>query len=200
MNKLNGKTKTLSILSILLFCFLATIAYGQEFKLPRGGEPMSNIDLPGSDIAHFIWGAPAAGMLDLRQNQCSEACWQNKDCVAWTYVRPNTIQGPEGNCWLKNSVPEKVVNNCCVSGTIGEANTDRLGGDYTHFDNIMGLDVTPQLCQTTCQNETQCKAWTFVKPNTIQGPKGVCWLKDTIPPPVESNCCISGYFEIQIIR
>ncbi len=120
--------------------------------------------------------------------------------MAWTYIRPNTTQGPKGNCWLKGSVPDKKFHNCCVSGTIGEANIDRLGSDYTHFDNVMGLDVTPQLCQTICQNEAQCKAWTFVKPNTIQGPKGVCWLKDSIPPAVENDCCISGYFDIQIIR
>jgi hypothetical protein len=32
-------------------------------------------------------------------------------------------------------------NNCCISGTIGEANIDRPGGDYK-FDNVMGADVT----------------------------------------------------------
>lgn len=201
MNKLSRKTKAASCLSAVLLCFLIATAYAQEVKLPRGGEHMYNIDLPGSDIGGpFTLDAPPSGMLDLREWQCSEACWQNKDCVAWTYVRPNTIQGPKGNCWLKNSVPAKKKNNCCISGTIGEANTDRPGGDYKHFDNVMGLEVTPQLCQTICQNEAKCKAWTFVKPNTIQGPKGVCWLKETVPSPVKNNSCISGYFEIQVIK
>ena len=200
MNKSSCKTiATSCIFFLILFSVVAT-SDGQEIKVPRGGDPMYNIDLPGSDIFHFALDAPPSGMFDLRQQDCSQACWQNKDCVAWTYVKPNTIQGPKGNCWLKNSVPAKKSNNCCISGTIGEANTDRPGGDYTHFDNVMGLEVTPQLCQTICQNQARCKAWTFVRPNTIQGPKGVCWLKETEPPPVMNSSCISGYFEIIKIK
>jgi hypothetical protein len=163
---------------------------------------MSNVDLPGADLLSgpIVMDAPAAGMLDLRQYQCADACWHNPSCQAWTYVRPNTIQGPKGNCWLKNSVPVKKTNTCCVSGTIGEPSTDRPGGDYQKFDNVMGLSVTPQLCQTICQNQAKCKAWTFVKPNTIQGPKGVCWLKDSVPAAAKNECCISGYFETQFIK
>jgi hypothetical protein len=40
-------------------------------------EAMSNIDLPGSDIFHFPLDKPV-GILDLREWQCSDACWQNK--------------------------------------------------------------------------------------------------------------------------
>lgn len=200
MSKLKCTTKAASCLfAVFLYSFTAT-AYAQEVKLPRGGDSMYNIDLPGSDIDHKVLKAPPAGMLDLRETECSKACWQNKDCIAWTYVKPNTIQGPHGNCWLKNSIPEKKKNSCCVSGAIGEAGTDRPGGDYSRFDNLNGLDVTPQLCKEICLKQDKCKAWTFVKPNTIQGPKGVCWLKDSVPSPVKNNCCISGYFEIEHIK
>jgi hypothetical protein len=200
MLTLNCKSTVVTWLLFLVMFLIVTTAYGQEVKLPRGGEPMYNIDLPGSDIFHFPLDAPPPGMFDLRQQNCSQACWQNKICVAWTYVRPNTTQGQKGNCWLKNSVPPKKSSNCCVSGTIGEANTDRPGGDYTHFNNVMGLEVTPQLCQTICQNQAKCRAWTFVRPNTIQGTKGVCWLKDTISSSTKNSCCISGYFDIQVIK
>jgi hypothetical protein len=200
MKRMNFQIMASSWLCLLFVFFTILPAYSQEIKLPHGGEPMYNVDLPGADIFHFSMDAPSPGMFDLRQSECSQACWQNKDCVAWTYVRPNTIQGPKGNCWLKNSVPAKKSNNCCASGTIGEADTDRPGGDYTHFDNVMGMAVTPQLCQTICQNQEKCMAWTFVKPGTIQGPKGVCWLKDTIPPPVKNSSCISGYFTIEVIK
>jgi hypothetical protein len=183
-----------------LSVLLVATAYGQPVKTARGGETLGNVDLPGSDITHFAMDAPAPGTFDLRQQQCSEACGKNLNCVAWTYVKPNTIQGPKGNCWLKNAVPAKKSNACCISGTIGESNVNRAGGDYTHFDNVKGAAVTAQVCQVSCFNDKMCKAWTFVKPNTIQGPKGVCWLKSTVPPPTNNNCCMSGYFETQVIK
>jgi len=200
MNRLIVRANATQFLFAAFLYFLISATYGQEVKLPHGGEPINNVDLAGSDIFHFTLDAPAPGMLDLRQDQCSAACWQNKACLAWTYVKPNTIQGPKGNCWLKNSVPAKKTNSCCISGTIGEVNIDRPGGDYTHFDNVMGLEATPQLCQSICLGQAQCKAWTFVRPNTTQGPKGVCWLKGSVPPAVSNNCCISGYFTTQVIK
>ncbi len=175
--------------------------YSPGVKLPQGGGPFNNVDLPGSDIAHIEMDPPPSGFLDLRQYDCSSACGNNKDCVAWTYVKPNTIQGPKGNCWLKNRVPQMLPNTCCTSGTVGESGVDRPGGDYLHFDNIFGNEVTPQFCQAICFQQSKCKAWTFVNPNKIQGrPKGVCWLKETVPPRVKNADCISGYFDIQVIK
>lgn|GEM_PF-3387288 len=195
MNKLNYKTKASSCLSFLFVFFVFSTLYAQEVKLYHGGEPMYNIDLPGSDIYHFTLDAPPPGIFDFRQGECAKACWDNDDCLAWTYVRPNTIQGPKGNCWLKNYVPAKRYSKCCVSGTIGEANIDRPGSDYIHFNT-----VSPQRCQEICYFQYKCMAWTWVKPNTFQGPKGVCWLKDTIPPIVKNNSCVSGYFTIGEIK
>ncbi|MGB5400825.1 MAG: PAN domain-containing protein, partial [Thermoanaerobaculia bacterium] len=167
--------------------------YSPGAKVARGGGPFYNVDLLSADIDRIIMDTPPPGTLDVRMNQCAESCRKNQECVAWTYVRPNTIRGPEGNCYLKNAVPEKVENPCCISGTIGEANTDRVGGDYLGFDNIFGRDVTAQYCEAICYQQPKCKAWTFVKPNTTQGPKGLCYLKETVPPPVDSDCCVSGH-------
>jgi len=203
MNKLPCKTGIVNRLRSLFFLLafaVFVLAYGQETKPAHVGEFMYDTDLPGSDIEHFTLDAPPEGTLDLRVDQCAQACWQNEDCVAWTFVKPNTIQGPKANCWLKNSVPAKIDNKSCISGILAELNTDRPGGDYSHFDNVNGSDVSARICQNICQSQDKCKAWTFVKPNTIQGPKGVCWLKDIIPPPIENSCCTSGYFDTETIR
>jgi hypothetical protein len=206
MQKLNRKVK-ISGLCLLFILLATTTTYGQVIKRIGEDTTMYNIDLPGSDIYHFTLDAPAEGLLDLRQDKCAQACGQNDDCVAWTYVKPDTIQGPKGNCWLKDEVPAATSNKACVSGTIGEANIDRPGGDYTHFTNLLDVDgyyidreVTARLCRKICYEQDRCKAWTFVKPNTIQGPDGVCWLKDSIPQPVESDCCTSGYFKIEYLK
>ncbi len=70
-----------------------------------------------------------------------------------------------------------------------EVNTDRPGLDYKSF-NLPYPDY--RLCQKACEKETQCKAWTYVRPYTIQGTYARCWLKGNVPKPVKRNCCISG--------
>ncbi len=71
-----------------------------------------------------------------------------------------------------------------------EQNTDRPGGgDFRH---VIPATDDPSLCQRACQDEPQCKAWTYVKPNTIQGAEPNCWLKSTVPTAVPNSCCVSG--------
>ena len=64
-----------------------------------------------------------------------------------------------------------------------EWNKDRLGADYSWFplpsDN-------PKLCEDACSSDSKCKAWTFVKPNTIRGPSPICYLKSAAPPPQDN--------------
>ena len=71
-----------------------------------------------------------------------------------------------------------------------EPNIDRPGGDYKHFP-LSTAD--PKLCEQECRNDPaiRCKAFTYVKP-TASAPKGICWLKETIPSPVENASCTSG--------
>jgi hypothetical protein len=71
-----------------------------------------------------------------------------------------------------------------------EGNTDRRGSDYNVFD-LQTPD--PALCQDACVRDPRCMAWTYVQPNTGQGPRPRCWLKQTIPPPSGNPNCISGY-------
>ncbi|MGJ7511545.1 TIR domain-containing protein [Variovorax sp. GT1P44] len=75
-----------------------------------------------------------------------------------------------------------------TAGVGMEDNTDRMGSDYRNFD-LSRPD--PALCQATCNAETRCKSWAYVKPG-VQGPSGRCWLKDNAPNAVANPCCISG--------
>ena len=70
-----------------------------------------------------------------------------------------------------------------------EFNTDRPGQDFTHFA-LSSAD--PALCEQACGQAPNCRAWTFVKPNTTQGPNPICWLKTGIPNAVSNTCCVSG--------
>ncbi len=71
-----------------------------------------------------------------------------------------------------------------------EQDTDRPGGgDFRH---VVPTVDNPAICQKACADDPQCKAWTYVKPNTIQGPKPNCWLKTMTPAAVSNACCVSG--------
>jgi len=70
-----------------------------------------------------------------------------------------------------------------------EYDTDRPGLDYKNF-NLPSNE--PMLCQRACDEDPKCKAWTFVKPNTVQGPNPRCWLKYAVPKARHATCCISG--------
>jgi hypothetical protein len=69
-----------------------------------------------------------------------------------------------------------------------ETDIDRPGMDYKNF-NLPSPD--PKLCQSFCQLDTACKAWTYVKPG-IQGPSARCWLKSGVPAARQNTCCVSG--------
>ena len=75
-----------------------------------------------------------------------------------------------------------------VSSTV-EWNTDRPGYD---FKSIVLPKADPMLCKRICMNNPRCKAWTYVKPYTIQGSAPKCWLKYTVPRAIYSRYCVSG--------
>jgi len=75
-----------------------------------------------------------------------------------------------------------------------EDDTDRLGGDYSVITEIS----TAQECKAMCDSEEPCKAWTFVKPGTIQGPEAHCYLKSIIPERSINTSCVSGISALSI--
>ncbi len=87
-------------------------------------------------------------------------------------------------------VDAKPATPIAVDANGMEMNTDRPGGgDFRH---IVPKADDPALCQQACQSEAQCKSWTYVKPNTIQGAQPNCWLKSGVPPATHNTCCVSG--------
>ena len=74
-----------------------------------------------------------------------------------------------------------------------EQGVDRPGSDYTSSALAPGESV--EQCAAACRAQPQCKAFTFVRANTIQGPNPRCWLKTRVPPPRPDSCCISDVKE-----
>lgn len=168
-----------------------------SFVLAQAGQmsPMEwSTDRPGLDYTSFEQPVDDPAY-------CGNACARDPQCMAWTYVRPYTIQGPYPRCWLKYAIPQPQPNPCCVSGTkltrqprresgMGpmEWDTNRAGADYHSF-NLP--NDNPGLCQDECQRDQRCRAWTYVRPG-VQGPWPRCWLKGAVPPARRDPCCVSG--------
>ena len=153
------------------------------------GPQQGGFDRTGSDITNFNLPEPNPAM-------CEERCLHDGACKAWTYVAPNTSQGPSPRCWLKNAVPLAQPNNCCTSGLKVAAVTpagfsfmkgavDRLGSDFASFDVPNG---DPLLCQGECAGNNTCVAWAFA----LTGNVPRCWLKNSIPASVDNTLVTSG--------
>lgn len=80
-----------------------------------------------------------------------------------------------------------------------ENKADRPGSDYRNFeleplragDPPSFSDHAANDCAWACQQEGNCKAWTFVAPG-VQGRNGRCWLKNAVPAAVPCPYCTSG--------
>jgi hypothetical protein len=154
-----------------------------EWSTDRPGLDYSSFEQPADDPAY-----------------CAKACAQDAQCMAWTYVRPYTIQGPYPRCWLKYAIPQPHSNGCCVSGqkltapqheshmSPMEGGINRAGADFNSF-NLP--DDDPGLCLVECQRDQRCRAWTYVRPG-VQGPWPRCWLKGAVPSARPDPCCVSG--------
>lgn len=152
---------------------------------PAQAEIEWGVDRPGGDYKNFSLSADQPSL-------CENQCKSEAKCKAWTFVRPG-VQSVGARCWLKNTVPAAKSNNCCVSGvkqiSAGsfEVNRDRPGKDYRNFSLNFPSSA---LCRQACNNESQCRAWTYVRPG-VQG-LARCWLKNGVPAAKVSNCCVSG--------
>jgi hypothetical protein len=168
-----------SVLPNVLFALVCTLF----LSLPAWAVDGTN--LPGSDYANF----PAHSA-----QVCKNTCAGESRCKAYTWVKPG-IQGPGGMCWLKHSEPEIVRDSCCDSFTRrlmnssdvrAEDKTNRPGLDYKNF-KINSW----QECQATCNAEGICSSWTYVR-RGVQGPTGMCWLKNKVARPVPNDGTVSG--------
>lgn len=163
-----------------LFSFAALVLLS---SLPS--QAVDGFNLPGFDYADF--NASSAFV-------CRNSCGGDSRCQAWTWVKPG-IQGPSGHCWLKDGVPTLVRDNCCNSGSgqnisqrdlKAEDRTNRPGLDYNNFETDSW-----KTCETACADDQRCAAWTYVR-RGIQGLRGRCWLKSSVPHPVDDQNTVSG--------
>lgn len=69
-----------------------------------------------------------------------------------------------------------------------ESGVDRFGAD---FKGVSLQAARPELCLSQCEQDNNCKAWTYVKPGP-SAQAAQCFLKNSVPPPVQDACCISG--------
>ncbi len=130
---------------------------------------------------------------------CAARCEHDQRCRAWSFSYPRTAT-VAATCWLKNKVPVRNEDKCCVSGVRGagviaprrgaiEYSIDRLGGDYRNFDTAP--DAEGAACKAACDADNRCRAWTYRRAGYgITVPH--CYLKDKIKPPRRQPCCISG--------
>lgn len=152
----------------------------------------ANFDRPGGDYAHSVVpsGDPAV---------CALTCERDKKCRAWSFSYP--VSNTEGAlCWLKNAVPPREANSCCVSGVRGagvvetrnrrvEIATDRYGGDYRSV--TVPADGQGDHCKEVCEADNRCRAWTYARPG-YAGRDARCFLKDHVKPPRRKPGFISG--------
>jgi hypothetical protein len=160
--------------------FALHIAYGSLTVIPKGASMDTNY--PGSDFRTFSTNSTI---------RCADACLADRRCLAWTWVKPPS-DDKLGGCWLKTGSPTVVKDRCCISGVrpptgAMENGVDRPGSDYKNF-----VPANAGACQNACNAERQCKSWTYVRPNTIQGPNAQCYLKNQLARPIANAACISG--------
>jgi hypothetical protein len=149
----------------------------------RPAPAQTAFDRPGSDYQNSPVGSgdPA---------DCALACERDRRCRAWSFTYPTDLTSG-AVCWLKNSVPPRVPDSCCVSGVRGagvveprneavETSIDRFGGDYKNFDLKHGDG--DEACKAACAADNKCRAWTFARPG-YAGKEAHCFLKKDIKPP-----------------
>ncbi len=142
-------------------------------------------NLPGHDYADF--DAPSAFV-------CRTTCGGESRCQAYTWVKPG-VQGPNGHCWLKHTLPEIVKDSCCDSGPRNfiskrdlkaEDKINRPGSDFKNFDTDSW-----KTCEAACGENNICASWTYVR-RGVQGPSGHCWLKNRVARPIQDANTVSG--------
>jgi hypothetical protein len=159
--------------------------------LASASRAQVGFDRRGGDYANFPVrsGDPAL---------CAARCDRDSRCRAWSFNYPSADR--PAVCWLKSQVPPRVEDGASASGVHGsgviephhgtrEYSIDRTGGDYRNVE--VPANATGETCKAVCDAETQCRAWTYVRPGYLGG-EARCYLKDHVRLPRHKPCCISG--------
>jgi hypothetical protein len=106
-------------------------------------------------------------------------------------VRPRARRPSTAAAWLRAgllALGMAWAGPASVTPAAAQANFDRPGSDYAQSPVPSG---DPADCALQCERDRKCRAWSFNYP-TYAANEATCWLKSTVPPRVESNCCVSG--------
>ena len=171
---------------------LVTLVFLAAAATTRPAQAQANFDRPGGD--YLSSPVPSGDPAD-----CALVCERDRRCRAWSFNYP-TDTAVGAVCWLKNSVPARVQDNCCVSGVRGagvveprngavETSIDRVGGDYHSYALKSG--ESDEACRAACTDDNKCRAWTYARPGYV-GKAGHCFLKKDIKPPRRKAGFISG--------
>ncbi len=69
---------------------------------------------------------------------------------------------------------------------------DRYGGDLPGQPSSMNATAQPKDCAVTCQSNSACKAWAYVKANCEGSNKvPLCYQKKVINPQSKNPCVVS---------
>ncbi len=176
----------------MLRACLVTLAFLATAAGTRPAQAQANFDRPGGDYQSSP--VPSGDPAD-----CALVCERDRRCRAWSFNYPTDVAG-SALCWLKNSVPARVQDNCCVSGVRGagvveqrtgavEPSIDRFGGDYRNF--WLKASEGDEACKAACTDDNKCRAWTYARPGYL-GKEAHCFLKKEIKPPRRKAGFISG--------
>ena len=117
-------------------------------------QAQTNFDRPGGDYQSSP--VPSGDPAD-----CALVCERDRRCRAWSFNYPSDTAS-SAVCWLKNSVPARIEDICCVTGVRGagvveprngavETSIDRFGGDYRSFD-LKGSE-SDEACKAACAGQ-----------------------------------------------
>jgi len=164
-------------------CLVTLVFLAAAAATTRPAQAQTNFDRPGGD--YLSSPVPSGDPAD-----CALVCERDRRCRAWSFNYP-TDTAVGAVCWLKNSVPARVQDNCCVSGVRGagvveprngavETSIDRAGGDYHNYALRSG--ESDEACKAACTEDNKCRAWTYARPGYV-GREAHCFLKKEIKPP-----------------
>lgn len=176
---------------LLLACWGMLVLF-IVITVDRPAHAQANFDRPGGD--YLSSPVPSGDPAD-----CALVCERDRRCRAWSFNYPNETSRA-ALCWLKNSVPARIADDCCVSGVRGagvvephngavETSIDRAGGDYRNLELKRG--DSDEVCKATCVADNKCRAWTYARAGYV-GREPHCFLKKEIKPPRRKPGFTSG--------
>lgn len=110
------------------------------------------------------------------EEACRLTCEITGGCNAFTFNKSNNncnISAETNFRTGSGSNYSNFVSGHVVAQVSIQKGVDYVGNDYRRIE--VGDD--PSICQRYCVFDKNCKAFTFVLPGTIQGPRPVCYLK-----------------------